>query len=116
MPADVKKCVWAADVEVNDPTIVSVSAKGVTKEDAEQTAAALMIVKLRVSGIAILSTQEHSCPLTMSPIQLVEHCFIYLLIIPTATQIIMHYPLLKSTLDKQHGTTSVALYALRDCS
>ena len=49
VPANVDRSVWATDVQVNAPTIVCVSAKGVTKEDAEQTAAALMIVKLRVS-------------------------------------------------------------------
>ncbi|KAI0214947.1 hypothetical protein LSAT2_033034 [Lamellibrachia satsuma] len=38
---------WTTEIEVNSPVVVGVSAKGVTQGIAEQTAAALMIIKLR---------------------------------------------------------------------
>ncbi|KAK2188347.1 hypothetical protein NP493_135g03049 [Ridgeia piscesae] len=38
---------WTTEIKINSPLVVNVSAKGVTQEDAEQTAAALMIMKLR---------------------------------------------------------------------
>ena len=45
---------WTTEIKVNSPVVVSVSAKGVTQGIAEQTAAALMIIKLRVSLIFVV--------------------------------------------------------------
>ena len=45
---------WTTEIKINSPLVVNVSAKGVTQEDAEQTAAALMIMKLRVSLTSVV--------------------------------------------------------------
>ena len=45
---------WTTEIKINSPLVVRVRAKGVTQEDAEQTAAALMIIKLRVSLMFVI--------------------------------------------------------------